>query len=57
MLVLGLAFVGLGLVSDSLYAFAAGTVGNLLRRKRRVVRSFSGGVYITLGVAASLAKR
>ena len=56
-LVLGLAFVGLGLVSDSLYALAAGTVGNLLRRKRRVVRSFSGGVYITLGVAASLAKR
>jgi len=56
-LVLGLAFVGLGLVSDSLYALAAGTVGNLLRRKRRVVRFFSGGVYVTLGVAASLAKR
>ena len=56
-LVLGLAFVGLGLVSDSLYALAAGTVGNLFRRKRRAVRYFSGAVYVTLGVVASLAKR
>jgi threonine/homoserine/homoserine lactone efflux protein len=56
-LVLGLGFIGLGLVSDSLYALAAGTVANLLRRKRRAVRYFSGGVYMTLGVAASLAKR
>jgi threonine/homoserine/homoserine lactone efflux protein len=31
-LVSGLVFVGLGLVSDSLYAVAAGTVGRLLRR-------------------------
>jgi threonine/homoserine/homoserine lactone efflux protein len=56
-LVLGLTFVALGLVSDSLYALAAGTVGDVLRRKRRAVRYFSGGVYITLGVVASLAKR
>jgi threonine/homoserine/homoserine lactone efflux protein len=56
-LVLGLTFVGLGLVSDSLYALAAGTVGNLFRRKRRAVRYFSGAVYVTLGVVASLAKR
>jgi threonine/homoserine/homoserine lactone efflux protein len=56
-LVLGLTFVGLGLVSDSLYALAAGSVANVLRRKRRVVRYFSGGVYVTLGVVASLAKR
>ena len=56
-LVLGLTFVALGLVSDSLYALAAGTVGNVLRRKRRAVRYFSGGVFITLGVVASLAKR
>jgi threonine/homoserine/homoserine lactone efflux protein len=56
-LVLGLTFIALGLVSDSLYALGAGTVGNLLRRKRRAVRYFSGGVYITLGVVASLAKR
>jgi threonine/homoserine/homoserine lactone efflux protein len=56
-LVLGLTFIGLGLVSDSLYAFAAGSVANLLRRKRRIMRYFSGGVYVTLGVVASLAKR
>ena len=51
------AFVGLGLVSDSLYALAAGSVANVLRRKRRVVRYFSGSVYVTLGAVASLAKR
>jgi len=56
-LVLGLTFVGLGLVSDSLYALAAGSVANVLRRKRRVVRYFSGSVYVTLGAVASLAKR
>jgi threonine/homoserine/homoserine lactone efflux protein len=56
-LVLGLAFIALGLVSDSLYALAAGTVGNLLRRKRAAVRYCSGAVYVTLGVVASLAKR
>jgi threonine/homoserine/homoserine lactone efflux protein len=56
-LVLGLTFIALGLVSDSLYALAAGTVGNVLRRKRRAVRYFSGAIYVTLGVVASLAKR
>jgi threonine/homoserine/homoserine lactone efflux protein len=56
-LVLGLTFIGLGLVSDSLYALAAGSVANLLRRKRRIMRYFSGGVYMTLGAVASLAKR
>jgi threonine/homoserine/homoserine lactone efflux protein len=56
-LVLGLTFVALGLLSDSLYALAAGTVGNLLRRKRTGVRYASGVVYIALGVIASLAKR
>src|SRR3989442_8770027 len=56
-LVLGLVFVGLGLVSDSLYALAAGTIGGLLRRWRRVVRYGSGVVYVALGAAAALAKR
>jgi threonine/homoserine/homoserine lactone efflux protein len=55
--VLGLTFILLGLVSDSLYALAAGTVGGLLRRKRAAVRYVSGGVYVALGVIASLAKR
>ena len=56
-LVLGFVFVGLGLVSDSLYALAAGTVGGLIRRKRRLVRYGSGIVYVTLGAAAAFAKR
>ncbi|MDX6414924.1 MAG: hypothetical protein QOH23_2334 [Gaiellaceae bacterium] len=56
-LVLGFVFVGLGLVSDSLYALAAGTVGGLIRRRRKHVRYGSGVVYITLGAAAALAKR
>ncbi len=56
-LVLGFVFVGLGLISDSLYALAAGTVGGLIRRRRKLVRYGSGVVYITLGAAAALAKR
>ena len=56
-LVLGLVFIALGAVSDSLYALAAGTVSGLLRRKRSVVRYGSGLVYTALGVTAALAKR
>ena len=56
-LVLGLLFVGLGLVSDSLYALVAGTVGGLLRRRRRALRYGSGLVFVGLGAAAALAKR
>ena len=56
-LVLGFVFVGLGLVTDSLYALAAGTVAGLLRRKRNVVRYGSGAVFIALGATAAFAKR
>lgn len=56
-LVLGFVFVGLGLVTDSLYALAAGTVGGLLRRRRNAVRYGSGMVFIALGATAALAKR
>ena len=56
-LVLGLVFVGLGLVTDSLYALAAGTVSGLLRRRRNAVRYGSGAVFIALGATAALAKR
>jgi threonine/homoserine/homoserine lactone efflux protein len=56
-LVLGLLFVVLGLVSDSLYALAAGTVGALLRRRREALRIGSGAVYVGLGAAAALVKR
>jgi threonine/homoserine/homoserine lactone efflux protein len=44
-LVLGFVFVALGLVTDSLYAVAAGTVGGLIRRRRRALRYGSGLVY------------
>jgi threonine/homoserine/homoserine lactone efflux protein len=56
-LVLGLVFVALGLVTDSLYALAAGTVGGLLRRRRRALRYGSGVVFIGLGAAAAFARR
>jgi threonine/homoserine/homoserine lactone efflux protein len=56
-LVLGLLFVLLGLVSDSLYALGAGTVGGLLRRRRNALRVGSGLVYIGLGATAALVKR
>jgi threonine/homoserine/homoserine lactone efflux protein len=56
-LVLGFVFVGLGLVTDSLYALAAGTVAGLLRRRRRALRYGSGVVYVGLGATAALAKR
>jgi threonine/homoserine/homoserine lactone efflux protein len=56
-LVLGLLFVALGLVTDSMYALAAGTVGGFLRRRRRGMRYGSGIVFVGLGAAAALAKR
>lgn len=55
--VLGLTFIALGVVSDGAYALLAGTLGGWLRRNRRVLRAqryFAGGVYITLGVATAL---
>jgi len=55
-LVLGFVFVGLGLVTDSLYALAAGTAAGLLRRRRGVVRYGSGMVFIALGATAAFAK-
>jgi threonine/homoserine/homoserine lactone efflux protein len=56
-LLLGLVFVGLGLITDSLYALAAGTVGGVVRRRRDALRYSSGVVFIGLGAAAALAKR
>jgi len=53
----GLTFVALGLLSDSLYALAAGTFGSVLRRRRNVLRYTSGTVYLGLGAATALAKR
>jgi threonine/homoserine/homoserine lactone efflux protein len=56
-LVLGLVFVALGIISDSLYAVAAGTIGGMIRRRRTALRYGSGLVFIGLGTAAALAKR
>jgi threonine/homoserine/homoserine lactone efflux protein len=56
--VLGLLFAVLGLVTDSLWALAAGTAGGVLRRSRRFVRAqryVTGTVYVGLGVATAFA--
>jgi threonine/homoserine/homoserine lactone efflux protein len=53
----GLVFVALGLVTDSLYALAAGTAGEWLRSSRFFVgarRWVSGTVFIGLGLATAL---
>jgi Putative threonine efflux protein len=55
---LGFIFTVLGLVTDGLYALAAGTAGNWLKRSRgflRLERYVSGGLYIGLGVTAAFA--
>ncbi|MGH3134798.1 MAG: LysE family translocator [Gaiellaceae bacterium] len=55
---LGVLFAVLGLVTDSLWALAAGTAGGVLRRSRRFVRTqryVAGTVYVGLGVATALA--
>ena len=57
-LVLGLIFVALGVVSDGLYAVAAGTAGAWLKRDGRLLRAeryVSGSVFVGLGVTAALA--
>jgi threonine/homoserine/homoserine lactone efflux protein len=51
--VLGLVWVGLGLLSDGSYALAGGTIGGLIRRRRKAVRIASGGVFVGLGAVAA----
>jgi len=56
-LLLGLTFAGLGLMSDSLYAIVAGTVADRLRGTPLIAcieRWFGGTVLIGLGVAAAI---
>jgi threonine/homoserine/homoserine lactone efflux protein len=56
-LVLGLVFVALGIMSDSTYALVASTLGRWLRRSRRAARAepiLSGSVYVGLGVPAAM---
>jgi threonine/homoserine/homoserine lactone efflux protein len=55
---LGLTFLVLGLVTDSLWALGAGAAGERLRRSRvfpRVERWVSGSVFVGLGVATAVA--
>ena len=55
-LVLGMTLVTIGLITDSLYALAGGSVGEALRRRpsfARVTRFVAGSVYLALaGIAA-----
>ena len=52
-IVLGLCWIGLGLLSDGAYALAGGTIGGVLRRRRKAVRYASGGIFIGLGAVAA----
>jgi threonine/homoserine/homoserine lactone efflux protein len=55
---LGLLFAAMGLVSDGLYALAAGTAGQWFKRNVRVLRFeryVTGSVFIGLGAAAAYA--
>jgi threonine/homoserine/homoserine lactone efflux protein len=57
-LILGLIMVGMGTLTDSLYALSAGTAGRWLRgslRYLRFQRYFTGTVYIGLGLTAAFA--
>jgi threonine/homoserine/homoserine lactone efflux protein len=57
-LVLGLSFAALGLLSDGAYALVAGSLAARLRRSRRAAsagRWISGGILVGLGVTAALA--
>jgi len=58
MLVLGCIFVTLAVISDSMYALLAGSVGRWLRGSRSAIRAeryVVGGVYIGLGLTAAFA--
>jgi threonine/homoserine/homoserine lactone efflux protein len=55
---LGLLFTLMGLMSDGLYALAAGTAGRWVKRRDHYLRwerYLTGGVFIGLGVTAALA--
>jgi len=58
MLLLGLVFVCLAAVTETMWALTAGTAGQWLRGHRGVqrgMRYFSGSVYIALGLATAFA--
>ena len=56
-LFLGTLLVTMGIVTDGAYAVAAGSLGDWLKQRPRVVtaqRWFAGGVFISLGLATAL---
>jgi threonine/homoserine/homoserine lactone efflux protein len=58
LLILGVLFTLLAVLSDGAYALVAGALGGWLRTSRRARRWLSrasGGVYIGLGITAALA--
>jgi threonine/homoserine/homoserine lactone efflux protein len=57
LLILGGLYVAMGLVTDTAYAVASGSVAQFLQRRPRLVskqRFVAGGVYIVLGIVAGL---
>lgn len=57
-LFLGALLVTMGIITDGMYAFAAGTVGGWLKNRPRLVtgqRYLAGGIFISLGVATAIA--
>ena len=59
-LTLGLTFMGLGIISDGMFALTAGAAGEFLRRNTRFLRIqrwFAGTSFIGLGLTAALATR
>lgn len=60
LVVLGLLFIAIGVVTDGMYALAGGAIGGWLSSRphlRRNRRIFSGLTYIGLGITAALSKR
>lgn len=55
-LLLGLIFIVMGIISDGFYALMAGTLGNWLKQSSyflRIQRYFSGSIYIFLGLVTA----
>ncbi|HEX4817483.1 MAG TPA: LysE family translocator, partial [Nonomuraea sp.] len=57
LVVLGATVLFLGLLSDLVYAWTAGSLGTRLGRRARALRYVSGVVYLGLGVATAFAGR
>jgi threonine/homoserine/homoserine lactone efflux protein len=59
-LILGLTFMALGIISDGIFALIAGAAGDFLRRNRRFLRLqrwFAGTSFVGLGLTAALSAR